>query len=73
MDDRSKDEQARNRWAAIQAARAGGAIMAIVGLLIGEGVIPGPGWLGYLVLAVGLAGVFFVPTMLARKWRRPRP
>lgn len=71
MDNRSDDEQARNRWGAIQAARVGGVVMAILGLLIAEARIPGPAWAGYLLLAAGLAGVFLVPRMLARRWRSP--
>ena len=71
MADSRDDERARNRWLAIQAARTGGAVLAILGLLVAEGAIAGPAWTGYLLLAAGLFVVFIVPTMLARKWRSP--
>ena len=73
MDNRPSDERARNRWALIQLARTGGVALAILGLLIAEGAVGGPGWLGYLMLAVGLAGVFGLPIVLARRWRSPPP
>lgn len=73
MDDRPSDDQARNRWMTIQAARAGGVVLAIVGLLLAEGRIDGPSWLGYALLVAGLATVFVVPIKLARKWRSPKP
>jgi len=71
MDNRPTDEQARHRWSLIQAARAGGVILAILGLLIAEDIVSAPRWAGYLSLAAGLVGVFLVPRMLARKWRTP--
>lgn len=72
MDDRSGEEQARNRWLVIQVARIGGVVMVVIGLLIADGAIPGPQWAGYGMLVAGLLDVFLVPTMLARKWRSPR-
>jgi len=73
MDDQPDDRQALNRWMAIQAARVGGVVLAILGLLIGEGRVPGPPWLGYGMLVAGLAVIFVVPLKLARKWRSPKP
>ena len=61
-------EQARNRWAVIQVVRAGGVVMAILGLLTIEGIVPLPEVAGYVLLALGLAEVFLMPTLLARKW-----
>jgi len=74
MDDRQVgDEVARNRWLAINAVRVAGVVMVLVGLLIVQRVIPEPAWAGYTILAVGIADVFLVPLVLARKWRSPRP
>lgn len=73
MNDQPDDRQALNRWMAIQAARVGGVVLAILGLLIGEGRVPGPVWLGYGMLVAGLAVIFVVPLKLARKWRSPKP
>ena len=71
MDDRPGDEVARNRWMVINALRIAGVAMVLVGLLIVREVIPEPVWAGYIILAVGLADVFLVPLLLARKWRTP--
>lgn len=74
MDDRQvSDEVARNRWLAINTVRVAGVVMVLVGLLIVQQVIPEPAWAGYTILAVGIADVFLVPLVLARKWRSPRP
>ena len=61
-------EQARNRWAVIQVVRAGGVVMAILGLLTIEGIVPLPEVAGYVLLALGLVEVFLMPTLLARTW-----
>jgi hypothetical protein len=71
MDDPASDDVARNRWMVINALRAAGVAMVLVGLLIVREVIPEPAWAGYTILAVGLADVFLVPLLLARKWRTP--
>jgi len=71
MDDRNSGEAARNRWLAINAVRVAGVAMVLVGLLVVREVIPEPAWAGYTILAVGLADVFLVPLLLARKWRTP--
>lgn len=65
------DEVARNRWLVIGALRVAGVAMVLVGLLIVQQVIPERAWAGYAILAVGLADVFLVPLLLARKWRSP--
>ena len=63
----------RNRWLVINVVRAAGVAMVLIGLMIVRGVIPEPAWAGYTILAVGLADVFVVPLLLARKWRTPPP
>ena len=65
------DAEARNRWMVIQAARVGGVVMAVLGLLALRQRIALPEAAGYLLLAIGLADVFLVPQVLARKWRTP--
>ena len=71
MDDRPSDDVARNRWMVINALRVGGVAMVLVGLMIVRQVIAVDAWAGYVIGAVGLADVFLVPLMLARKWRTP--
>lgn len=68
-----EDNTARNRWAVIQAMRLGGVAIAVIGLLVTGDIILLPHAAGYALLAIGLLDVFVVPTLLARKWRSPRP
>jgi hypothetical protein len=65
------DAEARNRWMVIQASRAGGVVMVVLGLLALRERIALPQIAGYFLLAVGLADIFLVPQFLARKWRTP--
>ena len=65
------EEVARGRWMAINAVRAGGAAMVLVGILGLEGVIEYPAIAGYILVAVGVIDIFFVPLIMARKWRSP--
>ena len=67
------DDAARGRWMVIQIVRASGAIMAILGLLTIEGIVPIPEVAGYGFLAAGLVEVFLLPTLLARKWSSREP
>ena len=63
------------RFAVIQVLRLSGVALVILGLVIVAGPsqrLSGlPDWAGYIVLVVGLADVFVVPTLLARRWRSP--
>jgi len=73
MDDRPvSDAVARTRWLTINVLRIAGVALVLVGLLIVRQVIPEPAWAGYTILAVGLADVFLVPVLLARKWSTPK-
>jgi hypothetical protein len=71
MADPVSDETARNRWLVIVFARLAGVAMVVLGLLVIQGVVGMPMWAAYVLVAVGLADVFFVPTFLARGWRSP--
>jgi hypothetical protein len=71
MVDPVSDETARNRWLVIVFARLAGVAMVVLGLLAIQGVVGMPIWATYVLVAVGLADVFFVPTFLARRWRSP--
>ena len=73
MDNRRSDDPARNRWMVIQAVRLAGAMMIVLGIITAEGeAVDLPGWAGYLLIAVGVFGVFMAPTLLARRWHSPR-
>jgi hypothetical protein len=66
------DEVARARWLAIGGVRIAGVAMVIVGLLGLQGVFDFPALAGYVLVGVGLFDAFFVPLVMARKWRSPR-
>jgi len=71
------DEQARNRWMAIQVMRIMGVALVVLGILMTQGAVDIAGEVnrevGYGFVVVGLLDGFLVPTFLARKWRSPRP
>ncbi len=73
--DRS-DEQARNRWTIIQLMRVMGAALVLLGILMTQGTVDLAGdvnrEVGYGLVVVGLLDGFFMPIVLARKWRSPR-
>lgn len=62
------EELARQRFMVINATRMAGVVMVLIAMLIIGGKIPAPEFVGYILIALGLFDVFFVPAMLARKW-----
>ncbi len=56
----------------MQIARMGGVAMAVYGLLVAASDVPWPDglprWLGFVLLAVGMADALLVPRMMARAW-----
>jgi hypothetical protein len=71
MADPIDDETARRRWGVIQAVRFAGVALVLVGVLIRYAVIPAPLAVGMALIVLGLVGTFFMPVMLARRWRTP--
>lgn len=66
-------DPAAARFAVIQVMRLAGVAMVVLGMLVATGRLPQlPAWSGYLLLVLGLADVFIVPTLLARRWRSPK-
>ena len=65
------DDDARTRYFVIGATRLLGAAIVLVGLLAVAGRIGIPPVAGYVFIAFGLFDVFWVPLILARKWRTP--
>ena len=61
-------DPAKTRFLAIQAMRLSGLLLGVVGALILGEALPFPEMLGYLFMALGLVGVFIVPTTLAKRW-----
>jgi hypothetical protein len=65
------DDDARTRFFVIGATRLVGVAIVLVGLLAVARRIPIPPVAGYVFIAFGLLDVFWVPLILARKWRTP--
>lgn len=66
------DDPARQRFAVLSALRLGGVLAAMFGLLVVQDVVTLPHAIGYVFVLLGLFGVFFLPLILARKWRTPK-
>ncbi|GAA4643145.1 hypothetical protein GCM10023115_11050 [Pontixanthobacter gangjinensis] len=62
---------ARNRFFMLSMVRLVGAIAVMTGLLIANGTAGAPVWIGYILLAAGMAGFFIFPLLLAKRWRTP--
>lgn len=67
------DTVARNRFMLLNLVRVAGLVMVLIGLAIQYGKIPAPELLGYVLMGAGLVDFFFMPKLLARKWRTPKP
>ena len=66
------DAVARNRWLLIVAARLGGVVGAVFGLvLIGRAVALEQKLLGMAIVLSALVVIAVVPRGLARRWRTP--
>jgi hypothetical protein len=74
MADSFDDEDlVRKRWGLINLARLSGVALVVIGILGLREVWDYPEPAAWLLLALGLLGIFVVPRILARKWRTPRP
>ena len=69
--DSSSDEVARNRFVIINLARLAAVALTVVSMLILGDAIDASYLLGYILLGLGLIGIFAVPHMLVRRWRTP--
>lgn len=65
------DDPARGRFFVLQAVRMAGVAMVLTGLAITQGAIDLPQAVGVVLVAAGFLDVFFVPRMLAKKWKSP--
>ncbi|WP_230292803.1 hypothetical protein [Croceicoccus sp. Ery5] len=65
-------DPAAGRFFAMQIARMGGVAMAVYGMLVAASDVPWPDglprWLGFVLLAVGMADALLVPRMMAKTW-----
>ena len=73
MNDDQDTRMWRNRFIAIQAARIGGTVLALLGILLWQSdtFVEGGSILGFPIALIGLAISFVAPLKLARRWRTP--
>jgi hypothetical protein len=66
------EDLAKGRFNTLNLIRLGGAICAAVGAAnIGGRILPDfAPWLGYVMLANGVADVLFIPILLKKKWTK---
>jgi len=65
------DDPAQGRYFTIQAVRIAGVAQVILALVVLNGQLDWPEIAGWLLLANGLADVFLVPHLLAKRWKTP--
>jgi hypothetical protein len=65
------NDPAKARFLIIQALRWAGAACIFIGLLVVNRRIDWPELAGYLLILNGLADVFVLPMVLARRWKSP--
>ena len=64
------EARARQRFMLLNIARLGGLALVLLGIAIANGAVPLPVPVGWVMAAIGLAEFFFLPPMLAKRWRR---
>ena len=57
------------RFLTIQAVRLSGVVTAVLGALVLGGILPLPEIAGYILVALGVAEIFILPIVLAKRWR----
>lgn len=70
-DDPVPHDPAKAHFFAIQLTRWSGVGLALLGMLVLSRRLAWPEAAGYVLLALGLAEVFVLPTVLARRWKTP--
>jgi hypothetical protein len=69
---RAEDEaRARQRFLVLNAARLGGLGLVLLGIVIARGALPlGVPWVvGVIIAVAGLLEFFFLPRLIARRWK----
>ncbi len=62
-------DPAKARFLTIQAVRLSGVVTAVLGALVLGGILPLPEIVGYILVALGVAEIFILPIVLAKRWR----
>ena len=66
-------DPAKARFLTIQAVRLSGVVTAVLGALVLGGILPLPEIAGYILVALGVAEIFILPIVLAKRWRSVQP
>lgn len=64
-------DPAKGRWAMLQLIRLGGLLFILGGMVVLSDVVSGPPVFGVGLLLIGLFEFFFLPVMIARRWKSP--
>ncbi len=69
-------DPAAGRYFMLQVVRASGAVLVLMGVLVQAGKAPAflaglPAEAGFALAAAGMMDFFFLPRMIARRWRTP--
>lgn len=67
------EDRAKVRFWIIQLLRLTGVALIAIGLLVVNRRFDLPQVAGYILLVAGLVDLFFVPQVLARRWRSAKP
>ena len=67
------EDAAKRRFIILQAIRWLGTGLALFGLLVIYRKVDLPQEAGYVLFLVGLIDALIVPTLVARRWKSPRP
>ena len=59
----------RTRFIVMNTARLSGALLVLLGILVIEERLDAPAAVGFVLVAFGLFEFFFLPTILARRWK----
>jgi hypothetical protein len=65
------DTLARNRFLMLNLVRLTGLAMVLAGIAVHYGKLDLPEIAGYILVALGFVDFFFLPNLIARKWRTP--
>ena len=63
------EERARNRYMLMNGARVGGLALLLIGLMGTRNVLPLPYPLAVVMAVGGMLGFFFIPPLLAKRWK----
>ena len=71
MNRANDDARARQRYLALNAVRLSGMALVLFGIVIARGVLPFdvPWAVGVVIAVVGLIEFFFLPRLIARRWK----